>query len=127
MKFRQISLDGHPIDVYTLNGSWQPAPEGMPPEVAANGEVWRVTFHTSIYSARSKGSRLAGCALPLERAIILDPSVPMHEMRSTLGHEIAHVIIGQHKQRGKALRRLTSEQEEILCDLLADHVARGVR
>lgn len=119
MTFTRLHLDGRPLSVYTRGGSWQPTPPGIPPEVRVGSEVWRVLLHSQLYGSRSSKSRLAGCAIHHERAIILDPSVPAHEMRATLGHELAHAYLFAAKETSAHLRKLTNEQEEAICDLFA--------
>lgn len=115
----RVILEGRPLAVYTRGGSWKPAPYGIPSEVNVRGERWRILMHTDIYGSKAKGSRLAGCAIEHERVVILDPSVPGHELATTLGHELAHAHLFGAKESSPHLRRLTREQEECLCDLFA--------
>jgi hypothetical protein len=123
--FRQILIDGRPLDAFTHGGTWHPTPPWAPSEIRVSGDPWRVAYHDRLFARRTKASRLYGFAVGLERLIVVDPTLPAHEVADTLAHEYAHAVIASGRETEPILRKLTREQEEVLCQVWARELTRS--
>jgi len=125
VKMSRIAIDGRPLDAFTHGGHWHPTPPCAPSELRVSGDAVRVAYHDRLFSRRAKSSRLFGFAVGNERLIVVDPTLPAHEVADTIAHEYAHMVIASGRETEPALRKLTREQEETLCRVWARELTRS--
>lgn len=124
MKATPIILDGAHIGIYTRGGGWHPTPAGMPHELRVAGDVWRCLFHDRVYLTATARRPLFGCALPMLRLLIADPTTPRYELEDTLAHEWAHAVIASGRV-DRRLTKLSKDAEEALAELFARELVRS--
>lgn len=110
------------MSVFTHGGQWKPTPAHMPSELKIYGQVYKVFYHTKIYSDPVKTSRLRGIVLYANRVIVIDPEQTFHELRETIYHEAGHVYLKTWQTKSEPLSNITHQQTEDFCDLVADAV-----
>jgi hypothetical protein len=111
-----------PIQVYTYGGRWIPTPGDLPSSIRILGLDFRIFYHSRIYAARKKESRLLGLVLYANRVIVLEADQPFDELKETLYHEVSHVYIKLTQRSSKNMADLTYAQTEELCDLFGQAV-----
>lgn len=123
-KFSRLreTVNNTEIDVFALNSESKEyeTPNGLPSSVKVLGQTFTVRYRTHIYFKPNKKSRLRGVVLYYDRIIVIDPDQSIHNMRQTLYHEMAHVYLRIWQEKNTALRKLTAEQVEEVCDLFGD-------
>ena len=121
-QIRQVTLPGtcEPVPVFTTGEPLPDGASGFPKSVRVLGQRYRVVAHSELYNDPRGKVAVYGCVVFEPRVILIESDQPQAHAYRTLAHERGHVYVQDRRERDKRFEKLTPEQEEAVCDLVAD-------